>query len=467
MPEMTTKTDETIQRGQGSAIEAALKKIADRKQEIDEFVDYYEGRHAFNFASEKFATQFGRRLRKMRDNLCRTVVRAPVDRLEIIGFFGEQESDVYKRSWEIWKRSQMPKIAKRVHKDAFKIGDGFVLVWADSQGVARIVRQDARNCCVFYDPETEAVRFGAKVWRDFENFINITLYYADRIEKYISNRPHTDGNMPVKASAFRRRSVGGEPWPVANQFGVCPLFHFGLESSILADVVPLQDALNKELCDLLIGSESNSLRQRWTTGITYEINDETGKSIIPFDRGSEWFTTAETAAKFGEFADVSLSEFINVINDFRNQIANVSGVPPWYFRLSTTQVPSGEAFKKAESRFVALVEDAQREFGETWSAVIRLAMRIDGVGDVERAGDGDAQPVEAFWKSAGLESDSEKLDVAIKKKTIGVSDEQNQSEIGYTDEQIAKMAEQNQAKVKANGDAFKSVFDAGGSIAGE
>jgi hypothetical protein len=257
-----------------------------------------------------------------------------------------------------------------------------------------------------------------------------------------------------------------------NPFDVCPLFHFGLESSILADVIPLNDALNKSIADMLVSSESNSLRQRWSTGISYETDPETGKQIIPFERASQWFASQDSAAKFGEFADIDLSDFLEVIENFRMEIASVAGVPHYYFKITSGDFPSGEALTKAESRFTSMIADAQLDFGETWAAAVKLGMRIDGKateGDADAETEGEAgsetAELETQWKPASPMSENEKADLAIKKKQFGVSEERVLSEYGYTDAEIAKMKTENQAAAAAKAEAFSSVFDAGGSIA--
>lgn len=447
-----------VTNDQYNAIKLSLAKLSAKQERTTRNEAYYLGHHRFNFSSEKFTTQFGDRLKSFRDNLCKTCVRAPADRMEVLGFSSEKNSAVYKQSWETWKHSEMPKISRRIHKDAFKQGDAFLLVWAGEDGSARMVRQDPKQCTVFYDAETNKVIRGVKQWQGEDKFVYLTLYYADRIEKYISKNKQSEGNMLEKPQAFEPRIIEGEPWPLENPYGVNPMFHFGLETSILDDVIPLNDALNKELSDLLVASESNSLRQRWTSGISYERDIETGKEIIPFERASQWFTTQDPAGKFGEFQDASLQDFLAVCDNFRNEIANVAGIPQYYFRLGTGDFPSGEALTKAESRFSSLIKDAQLDLGETWSNAVALAMTIDGIKV-------NPDSLETQWSPAAPMSDNEKVDLAIKKKQIGVSDRQNLAEIGYGDADITRMETENQEKAAASAQTFKGVFDAGDALA--
>lgn len=440
-------------------IRVSLKKIADKQIKIGKYLRYYKGKHEMNFSSEKYYNQFADRLRNFCDNLCRTVVKAPTDRLEVTGFSDKNDTALYTSSWDVWTYSEMPKMSKRTHRDAFKTGDAYVVVWADETGKARIYPQDPKNCAVWYDGETGKIARGAKVWRGLDKFVYLTLYYPDRIEKYVTQNPQAEGHTPVSAQAFTARNVEGENWPLENPIGTCAMFHFGLENSILDDVIPLNDALNKEVCDLLVGSEANSLRQRYVTGIQYETDPESGKQIIPFSRDSQYVASSKELAKFGEFTDVSLTEFLGVCNDLRMEIARVSGIPAYYFMLEKGGFPSGEALTKAESRFTAMITEAQLDFGPTWSNVTKFALLIENQTEA-------AAKIEAQWRPAAPMSETEKLNVAVMKKQVGVSTEQILSELGYTDADIKRMAGENAAAQAAAADAFSKTFDAGASIVG-
>lgn len=458
-------------------IRAALAKIAKKQGRLATYNRYYSGNHPFNFSSEKFTTEFADRLHRFRDNLCPTVVKAPADRLEVIGFSSDKLSDLYSQSWDAWIYSGMPRLSKRIHREAFKTGDAYAIVWADETGRGRIYPQDPRTCCVFYNPETGQVESGAKVWRGVDNYIYLTIYFADRIEKYISKNPQSAGNIPTTSQAFTKRVEDGEAWPLPNPIGTPAIFHFGLEASILDDVIPLNDALNKTLADLLVSSEANSLRQRWTAGIAFEINPETGKQIIPFEGAAQWFATQDPTGKFGQFPAETLKEFLETAADFRNEIASVAGIPQYYFRIEGGAVPSGESLKKAESRFIALIKDAQLDFGDTWSRIMRFVLAIDGIkvdnlpGSVtpDKASppaegeDGPKKPAvfEAQWSPADPMSETELVDYVQKKKNVGISTTRALSELGYSDADIASMQKENSDAAAENAANFSKTFNAG------
>lgn len=461
------KTPAAISPSSALDITAALKKIGSKLRLTAKYQKYFNGKPSLALASEKFRTKFGNQLKEFSDNLCRTCVVAPCDRLEVVGFSDETDKAVFDAAWKLWKYSSMPRFAKRIHKDAFKYGDAYIVVWADGAGAARIFPVDARQCCVWYNSETNRVERGARLWRDtLDKRFYLTLYYSDRIEKYVSKATYeSSSGCPAKADAFLPREVEGEqPGDLVNESGICPMFHFGIENSILDDVMPLNDALNKEICDLLIASESNSQIQRWTTGISYATDEETGKKIIPFDFGDTYITTEKEQARFGEFAEKTLTGFLDVINDFRMEIARVTGIPAYYFMLEKGQFPSGEALRKAESRFTSLITDAQRDFGETWSTAVAFGLWLDNKTpnfSVEKAA---GNQIQTAWSPASPMSETEKVDLAARKKSIGVSDKRLQSEVGYTDADIEQIEADNGAATDSAARSFGKVFDAGNQI---
>lgn len=436
-------------------IKAALAKIAAKQERVNRFKRYYAGDHPMNFSSEKFTTEFARRLKTFRDNLCPLVVKAPADRLEITAFSSEIDSDAYNKAWEIWKRNQMPRLSKRVHRDAFKVGDAYAIVWADADGNASILPQDPAQCCVFYNSETGAIDFGAKLWRGVDGFVYLTLYFADRIEKYITRNKQSAGMLPTTAAAFVRRNVPDEDFPLMNDIGRPAMFHFGLEDSILTDVIPLNDALNKSIADLLVSSEANSLRQRWISGIAFEINPETGEQVIPFEKAAQYIASEDATAKFGDFNNASLKDFLEQINDFRTEIATVAGIPQYYLRLGAGAFPSGDALAKAEARFTATIADAQLDFGETWAGIMKFALEVEGFTVTDKSA------IAAIWKPADAMTENQKADLMIKKKNVGVSTSRALSELGYSDDEIKKMADEKAADQATAADGFNKVFNAG------
>lgn len=444
-----------------SDIKPALQRIYANQIRYKEYYDYYGGKHQLNFASDKFKNKFGRRLQKLRENLCRTVVKAPASRLEIINFLADKRN-TENPAWKFWKKSKMPLHSGAIHREAFKTGDAYVICWNDSAGNMRVYPQLAQNITVWHNAETDEIEKAAKCWRGADGFYYLNLYYPDSVEKYVS-RGKLEA-FPTDAKYFDQRHVAGESFPLAHPFGRVPVFHFRFDAemhdmgtSILEDVIPLNDALNKSWADILGAQEENMRRRRYVAGMQVETDEETGRKINPFKPDDDILFSDDSETKFGEFTDANLTEMIAVKQEAVKDIALVSGVPPYHFNIDSAGTAiSGEALRKLESRFTAIVQDAQRSFGETWSEVIAFA--LDAMNEMS-----ENLEIETQWTDAAPTDESEILDNAQKKINLGWSYEQVQRDYGLTDKQIEKMKAENAEREKAKIENAAKFFDGGGN----
>jgi Phage portal protein, SPP1 Gp6-like len=427
--------------------------------------DYYLGDHRPAFDTSKFRNTFGALYRSLADNLCPAVVDSVADRLQVSGFDAagtQAESELGSQAWAIWRRNRMHRRESEVYREALMTGDGYVLVWPDERLRATIWPQRADEVAIEYDENTPGrITRAAKIWLDQEGYTRLTLFFPDRVEKYRSRRATKNPSAQAIRDAGDFLSVprrfaasvgigslaGADVIP--NPYGRVPLFHFpnkryhahGL--SELLDVVPLQDALNKALRDMLLAMEFAAYKQRWATGLdTGDVDPETGEPVTPpFDYGVDrMLTTANPNASFGQFEASDLKQFLEVQENLRSEIARVSGTPLHYLFITRGDFPSGEAMKSAEARFTSKLKGRQASFGDDWSDVLSFALGIDGV-EVS-----DAEPLETLWQNPSPRSDKEIADVAAIKKTFGVTDRSIlKSDFGYSDEEIDTMlAEQEQ-----------------------
>lgn len=443
-------------------IKPALARINANLSRYKEFYDYYDGRHQLNFASDKFKNKFGRRLQRLRENLCKTVVKAPASRLEIINFLSDKKN-TENPAWTIWKKSKMPLHAGAIHREAFKTGDAYVICWTDALGNLRIYPQASQNITVWRNSETDEIERAAKAWRGSDGFYYLNLYYPDAIEKYVTTGKAD--SLPTNPNSFDIRHVSGEEFPLKNPFNRVPVFHFRFDAemqdfgtSVLSDVIPLNDALNKSWADILGAQEENMRRRRYVAGMQVEVDEETGRRINPFKPDDDILFAQDSEVKFGEFTDANLTEMIAVKQEAVKDIALVSGIPPSYFNIDSVGTAiSGEALRKIEARFTAIVADAQRSFGETWSEVVSFALQISGESQ-------DSLEIETQWTDAAPVSETENLDNAQKKIALGWSSEQVQRDYGLSDEQINKMKQENSARASEKMQLQQKIFDAGNSL---
>ena len=443
-------------------INNALKELAGRAATYQTARNYYDGKHRLAFATEKFRDAFGGLFEKFADNLMPPVVDAVKDNLVVTGFNVEAgDASLADEAWRLWQDGRLARRAGQVHKEALRTGDAYLIVWPDREGRPAFHPNKAHLCTVNHDDEEpERVTSAVKVWQRGDKRYRLNVYFPDRIEKFLTPQSHPNG-MPEKASSFTAFEVQGEPWPLENPFGVVPVFHFANNADIgeagrseLSDVIALQNALNKAVLDKMVAMEFAAMPQRYAIGLEVESDPLTGRAINPFKGVERWVTVANDNAKFGQFEGANLEQFLKVQNEFRMEIARVSGTPLTYFFLQSGDAPSGVALRAIEKRFLKKVEDRQGVFGQVWEEVMALALKMSGENSF-----GAESDVRLFaqWADPAPASEGERLDLVLKKQDIGIDEEQALVEAGYGLKDIEAM----QARKRKKADEARREFDAG------
>lgn len=440
-------------------IKNIMAQFGARRRRLQIFYDYVEGRQRLNFASIKFKNKFGQRLESLVDNICPTVINAPASRLEIINFAPENADEAISQdAWKIWQRSRMPAKEKALYREALKTGAAYVIVWADSAGNARIWPQVSRDIYVVRNEEGRVVEANKLFYDTSTRRINLTRYYADRIEKYESDKELSpDDAVLYDSLRFRPREVPGERFPLINPYGAVPVFELEMPDgrSFLDDAIPIQDVINKNLCDLMVAGEYNSLRQRWAAGIQFEIDQETGKPVIPFEYDDQLWASSSETGRFGEFSNASLADYLNALADARGEVARITGIPLHWFDLTSGQFPSGAALRNAESRFISLITELQLNFGAEMADMMAFAYQV------ERKSTTSPVAFSVQWQQASPPATEELLQNALIKKQLGVSERRILEELGYTQSDIETILAQKLDEERQNAEASARIFNAG------
>lgn len=453
----------------------ALAKLTAKRPTYATLRDYYEGRQRLCFSTEGYRQAFATMVRDLKANLCPAVVSALTDKLELVGFAPhagmvagdgdavEADDSEAKQAWALWEDEGLALIADQIHEEAPAFADAYLIVWPDEEGRATFYVNDPAEVCVRYNVERkDRIDVAAKLWREGKRW-RLTLYYNDRLEKYRTTKDNT-GTLPSSAKLFAPYTPAGEEQTVYHDYDVVPVFHFPANAgqgrdgiSELADVIPIQDALNKNLADLLVAGEFGAYAQRWATGVEKEsnFNEETGRfeeKELPFKVGIDRILTiANTAAKFGQFTPTDLDKFVNVVNAHFSIVGKIKGIPAHYFYMVTGDFPSGEAQRTAEGRLVKRAQKLQRRFGAVWAQVMALGLLINGVGDGKLA-------FTAKWASAEPRAESEQVTNFKTAIDGGMPIETAAKQyLGMSDEAIDTMME---AKDKADKAALASAQEA-------
>lgn len=429
-----------LAKEQREAIGWAVSTIDEQQRNAQIYVDYYSGRHRLMIDEERLEKVFKGLFKDFRLNLCLAVAGALADRLHVQSFSADDDSAA-EIAMEIWKHNRMRRRAGRIHFNAVAYGDAYVLVWPNRIGYPIVYPQPANEVCVEYDAENPGrIIRAAKFWRDKNKRYNLNLYYPDRIEKYITEqRSHIESANP-----FRERIIEGESWPLLNPYNEVPMFHFANNADIgevgrseLVEAISVQDALNKSVFDMLINGEFAAYPQRYALNIDVK-HDHEGNPINPFKAGPErvWALTGGEGTELGQFGAADIEKMLKVKQGWALDMAQVTQTPSHYFMLPSGLI-SGESQKTAEQKLDSKILDRQMSFGDTWAAIMSLAVRM------QRGSIMDGVELDTNWKDTKPRNMLDEWRIAELKLSVGVSPDQILREQGYTQEQIDNFREEN------------------------
>jgi hypothetical protein len=435
-------------------LNAALDVRATR---IQRFQDYYDGRQRLAFATSKFRQAFGSLFGAFADNFCPLIADAVEERLDVEGFrIGPAEGDDTDKAgdrlaWKMWQTNELDFWSEIAHKEAIVKEQSYALVQppGDDPGVPEITMESPLNSIVIYEAGSyRRRRAGLKRWIDDDGYLNATLYLPDQVEKYIAKTKSQSGPINWSTTGWAPRDVRGEDWPLRNPLGVVPLVPLtnrprldGTGQSDLISVLPIQDAINKLVMDMIVASEFSAYRQRTATGISIEIDETSGDPTEQFqaDVARIWASENENA-KFGTLEASDLQPFVSGVEMLIQHLASQTRTPYHYFLQHGGQPPSGDSLRASEAGLIFKASRKKRYFGQSWEKVVRLGFLA--IGDTAR---GQVMESETIWRDSETKTESEHADALIKLGAIGVPEEQLWEDWGYTPTQIARFAMQKAA----------------------
>lgn len=442
-------------------------QMAARRRVIDKAESYYDGAHNLAFAGEKFLEAFGGLFDAFADNWCQVVTNAVEERMTVQGFRVDQGVTADTKAKAIWEDNELDLQSSMGHLDGLIAGAFYVTVWQRDEAdgttagnIPEITVESATSTIVECHPKIRKRRTaGLRTWLDDDGYEHAELFRPEGVYLF---RSHSKQNGAIIDAARTRWVVedlldGADELDVngmmPNPLGVVPIVEFlnmprltvsrragWAAHSELASVIPLQDAVNKLLADMLVASEFAAYPQRYLTGYTPDdqldalTGKPTGAIIQPSFKsgpGLTWWLEGEDA-KFGQFAAADLSSSVASIELVVQHIASISATPPHYLRASADRL-SGESIKSAESGLVAKTRRKTRGWGAGWEEVMRLAGALSAIPELA-----NAQSMETIWKDPETRTESEHVDAITKKKDLDVPGPQLWEELGYTPEQIAR-----------------------------
>lgn len=398
---------------------------------------YLLGQQPLNFLSEDVRKEVGNRLTPLHIDWPRLILRAHEERMDVEDFrLGNEES--FDRAWDIWQRNNMDEGSQMVHFDALLFGRSFVSCWL-KDGKAVMRPESAKQVWVEHDPGDGSVRHGIKRWFDKDRG-HMLVITPDKVTKYVTKGKRDEGmditNLPPDSwhpvpNGRRDNPTGRVPFFPAVYRG--RIGHpYG--ESLLTEILPLADAVNKLATDMMTSSEYHAEPRRWATGVQV-IENEDGELEETFThkRGRTW--TAEAPdARIGSLPEADLQNFISAIDMLTMHMMAVGGIPPHYADAAKGSLASAESIRASEASLVSSVRRACTAFGGMWEDAMRYCLELEGVKITP-----NIEKMETRWRDWENTTQNQIVDSAIKRKALEVPTYQLWEDMGYSKTQITRM----------------------------
>ncbi len=448
--------DEAIARE--AVMRSELKALTDETEAMNVYRDYFDGKQELVYSTELFSQIFGDAFKGFKDNWMKVIVNACNNRMKLLGFNFDTDSDgseIADQVWDVLKLNEISTQQRDLHEGILVEGRAFIIVWPDPETGAFVDWQPGQLCRIFYDPDrrTKAL-WAVKRWTTETGDIYVTFYTPEFVFKYLDKSSGLGQKKPSSSSALtevpgvgffsglEERIVEGEDWPLANPFGKVPVVEFSNTSyrSELEDAIPQQDALNKTLLDMMVTSEFQAFPQR---AVETMANEPSGGWAA--GAGEVWaFKPSFDAdgkhipSTFHTFEVYDPSTYMEPIAMWLQHIALTNSTPVRYFQESDRggrgDSPSGESLLVDDKPLNDKVEEKQERFDPRWMDVARLvaaALEIEDAFNLVG---------ETVWQDPRHDYRLSKLNEGLAMIDIGIPVEFVVRKLGFTPDEVAEVS---------------------------
>lgn len=344
-------------------LERAFNALKTKLVTYNQLYQYADGKQPLVYSTERLKEAFNNLNAYFNQNWCAVVINTTLDRLRMRGF-DPADKKVNDKLDNIWARYHLDVDAYDVHRDALITTEGYIIAWRGADGL-EIYRNDPRMVHLFYKADRPKIKeFAAKWYLGSDKRTHLVLYYPDRLEYYVSKGK----DQPSTVKGFDK-----EMEDETNLFGVVPVFHFRSEGE-LANIITLQDAINKLQADMMVAAEYGAYKQRYVITNADTKGLKNGPNMvweIPAGDGTSQPT------QVGEFSAADLTNYIDSMDKIANVIAVISRVPKHYLTNAGSNI-SGDALVAMEAPLVKKVEQRQERFSITWQELASFLLKLEG-----------------------------------------------------------------------------------------
>jgi hypothetical protein len=346
-----------------SDLKQAYAALSAKQAPQKKYFEYYDGEQPIMYATNRLVEVFKDVNARFTQNWCAVVIDSVKDRINLRNV--RVPAAVSSQWKEQWLESELFLESDDCHEAMLVGGEGFVIVDNDGQAYYN----DPRQVQVFYDAARPRVKkWACKWWVNEDEKFQVTLYYPNSVENYISRARAEDVREWTEFEA-----MPGNEAALSNPLRTVPVFHFRQgrrrAKSDLVNVLPIQNGINKLLADMMVAAEFGAFKQRWVIS-NVEVNGKLKNAPseiwdIPAGDGVGQQT------EVGQFEHTPLDNYLTAIEQMSNSVSSITRTPKHYF-FSIGSNLSGEALMAMESPLVKKAQDRIDRCEPVWRAVTAL-----------------------------------------------------------------------------------------------
>jgi len=465
---------ESIQEKLGNKVHATWSAgVRMRGEMVHLYRQYDDGEHRDGLTTRQ-KTQLGIAQRTLLDqfniNYMPMIIGKMADRLsvteievEVQGQSSDEPTEHQVYLDRCRSESRFDELQVSVHEAAIRDGYTFVVTEYDAdEDVTRWVHEDA------YDSDSEtgvipvlnavgelscAIKIWNEAYTEGSTKKRVNVYHPGVVEKYETDGdgklvPYTDDDTDENGLVWwtDTSAEAGDPLGLPiHMFSNNPKKRYPFGQSELHNGIPLQDAANWELVDLVMSSRLTAFPLRKAKGFVPEGDAAPGDYVI---FGSDTDDAALLSAMDVDIVPQGeLVPFLEAITHIEDRLSVITRTPIPSSMGSSAQ--SGEALKERQTMLVEKVNRAQVLFGNVWEDIARMSIRLR-----QAFGAGLTGEVIGFstrWKPAQIRNDADVMMAAQIMRDAGYEREflrlmGQLPYLGYDDKKIDLLMEEKMAQ---------------------
>lgn len=371
-------------------LDRAMKVLSAKLGIYTDIWNYYDGDQPLMYTAKRLNDLFeGLKMATFVENWCSVIIDAANDRINLEGVkTGNAQAD--EKLQRYWKQASVSLEADDSQEAALVIGESYIIIWQDDgEEMPDLVYNDPRMVHLFYDPSNPKKKwYGAKWFLDAMDRLCVTLYYDDRLEYFRSDRKAKAVNSvkhmkPYSPLGEEPDESGNVPYIYEHDYGEVPIYHFRTErrkvKGDLVNAIPLQNAINKLVTDMMVSAEFGAFPQRWA------ITDAEIGGLKNAPNEIWWIPAGDgvtQGSEVGQFEATNLENFVSAVDHLASSAAIITRTPKHYL-FQQGGDPSGESLIEMEAPLNKRCEDHIDRFKPVWREITVFLLKLLGAGEID------------------------------------------------------------------------------------